>query len=283
MAQEKLLANGTDLSTLVRGVESLAGLLTTPPRRGENVAVPGRNGQLYRPHKLYDSREFAIPLWVVGADPQTGVTPIDTGIGATEFLARIDELVRLFLTPQVTFEYTRPDGSVRVATAEVLDIFEPSRILGGPITGKVTVPLVMADPFWSDQAPISQSFTLATGAEAELTAFADATAPMDDLVITIGPCSNPEISQPAVGGYVAYDGIIATGHKLVIDTDQWKLLPGDGTAWTPDYAAFRHGGVRGPWFQLVPEPTRPPTIMVSHTAGGTAQFTVTGRRRYLTG
>lgn len=266
---ETLKANGVDLSTLVWSATDLSGLLVTPPRRGENIAVPGRNGELYRPHKLFDRREFALPMWVVG----------DT---EAEFLANVEQLVKVFLAPTVTFEYTRPDGSVRIAEAEVLDAFDPSRILGAPITGLVTVPLTMSQPFWTDAEPVSQSFTVTTGTETELTAFAAATAPIDDLVIEISPCSNPEISQPAIGGYVAFDGIITTGHKLIIDMDQWKLLPGDGTPWTPDYAKLRHGGARGPWFQLVPEVDRAPVVMVAHTGGGSATFTVTGRRRYLT-
>lgn len=280
---ETLIANGVDLSSLVHDVTSIAGLLKAPKRRGSDLAVPGRHGLLRRSFKLYDSNEFVLPMWVIGADPDTGDSPADSRLGAELLYARLEELVKVFTADRVVFEHHRPDGTVRQAVCEMLDNWEPDWLFGGPMTGQLKVPLTMADPFWAETTPTSMTFTVATGTELDLTAFAPITAPVPDVTVEFGPCSNPELSQIYVGSYLAYDGIISAGRKLLIDVGLWRMSPSDGTAWNPGYATLRHGGVRGPWFQIAPEPTRPPKLIFTHTGGGTATVTISGRRRYLTG
>jgi hypothetical protein len=280
---ETLTANGVDLSSLVWNVTDLAGLIRTPPRRGENLTVAGRHGQLRRRNKLYDQNEFVLPMWVVGANPFTGSVPSNFEAGASEFLANVEQLVKIFTTETVVLDHTRPDGSVRRAVCEVNQIFDPSRILGGPITGKIDVPLVMPDPFWTDVDETIQTFEAETMETLVLDAFADATAPISDLTIEFGPGSNPELSQLYAASYIAWDEIIDAGHKLILSTGQWAATPGDGTPWNPDLAKLRHGGLRGPWFQITPEPDGPPELIFTHTGGGTMNVTITARRRYLTG
>lgn len=277
---ETLTANGVDLSTLAYNVEDLAGLLRTPVRRGEDVPVPGRNGLLRVPHKLHDAGEFVLPMWVIGCDTMGGVPSGSTQ--EIEFYRRVDELTRLFHTDTVTLDHTLPDGTVRRAVCEVADTMEPERRLGSPLFGRLAVALTNPGAFWTEVTPTSVTFSLTTGQHRVISEFAAATAPMDELVITFEAGSNPEISQPSSGTYLAYDGIIAAGRKLVVDTSDWTLDPGDGTAWTPLYSALRHGGAPGRWFTLFPE-TGGPDVIVTHTGGGSMSCTVSGRRKYLSG
>lgn len=280
---ETVLVNGVDLNSLVWNVTDLSGLIQTPPKRGENLVVAGRHGELRRKNKLYGPNEFVLPMWVVGANPANGVAPPDTQAQAQEFLARISELIKLFTTETVVLDHVRPDGTTRRAICEVLKEFDPSRILGGPITGKVNIPLEMADPFWSDLTTTTMTFNVANFTELELTDFAPADAPIADLTILFGPGSNPELAQNYVASYLAYDGIIAEDTTLSISTGQWAMLPGAGDPWDPSFQALRHGGLRGPWFQISPEPTGAPKLLFTHSGGGTMSVTITAKRRYLTG
>lgn len=283
MATEALRANGINLNSLASNVEDISAILRTAKRRGENIAVPGRHGLLRVPNKLYDMADFVLPFHVLGVDPGTGQV-LGGDAEVTAFYARADELTRLFGSDLITLEHTLPDGSVRRALAETTDVMEWTREPGSPLFGRVSVALRLPEAFWADTAPTTVTFTGTNGTHRVLSEFAAATAPMDELVITwTGPINNPELSQPAGGVYVAYDGVIPAGRKLVVDTAAWRLDPGDGTPWTPDYRAFRRGGsAGGRWFQLMPEPAGPEVIFV-HTTGGSAGCTIAGPRKYLNG
>lgn len=282
MAVEALRANGVNLNSLASNVESIAAILRTPKRRGENIAVPGRHGLLRVPNKLYDMADFVLPFWVLGVDPSSGAI-LGGDAETTAFYARVDELTRLFGGDTVTLEHTRPDGSVRRAVVETTDVMEWTREPGSPMFGRVSVAVRLPEAFWSDTSATTATFAGTNGTHRVLSEFAAATAPMDELVITwTGPINNPELSQPAGGVYVAYDGVIPAGKKLVVDTARWRLDPGDGVPWTPAYAVFRHGGSAGRWFQLMPEPAGPEVIFV-HTTGGSAGASIAGPRKYLNG
>lgn len=281
VATEAIRVNGVDLSQLTSNAESLAGLLKTPPKRGANTPVPGGHGQLRRRNKLFDQADYVLPMWVMGIDPATG-GPVDPYTSDAVFLARIDELVTLFSADEVVIEHDLPDGTTRHAVCEVLDSLEPERQPGMRTFGKVPIALVNPGAFWTETTPKTMSFTVATGTTLTLTEWDGATAPMDQMVYEFGPCSNPELGQPLVASYMAYDQAIAAGRKLTVDTVAWRLHPADGEAWTPDYRYFRHGGAKGNWFQIRPE-LGGPKIVFTHEGGGTATVTITGPRRFLSG
>lgn len=286
MAVETITVNGVDLSTLVRNVESLAGLLRTPERRGENIAIAGRSGRLRQSGRSFEAGVMTLPLWVVGADAASGAT-LYGDAAVTSFYARADELVRLLHAEPLTIDHTLPDGSVRRAVAELAD--EPldfTRQLGSPLFGRVSVALTIPGAFWSDVSTVSVGPTaLATGASTTLTAFAGATAPMEDLIVTFGPGSNPSLSQPLSGAFVAYDGVIASGRKLVVDTETWSVtgtIDAGGT-WAPLITAVRFGPAAKFFYLTPPSAGTGPVVSLAHTGGGTATVTVSGRRKYMTG
>lgn len=278
---EALTVNGTSLATLVRNVESLAGLLRTPVRRGENLVVPGRHGQLRRGDRPFDAGVVVLPLWVVGADAVTGAD--HTGDAAvTAFYARVDELVRLLHASTLMFDHTLPDSSVRRVVAELAE--EPldfTRQLGHPLFGRVSAALTLPDPFWADVgATTAGPFSLATPGTRLLTEFAAATAPMTDLSITFGQGNNPELHQDATGAFIAYDGVIGAGQTLTINCDDTVTAPLVGAGGlVPDYTKVRYRPPR--WFDL--DPTVDLTVRVVHTGGGVMATTITGRRKYMLG
>lgn len=278
---ETLTINGTDMSSLVRNVESLAGLITTPQRRGDNIPVPGRHGQLSRSDRPFDAGTVVLPMWVVGADAATG----DDLIGDASVLAyyaRCDELIRLLHAPTLTIDHALPDGTVRRCVAEMSQSpLDFTRQLGHPLFGRVGVELTIPGAFWRDITPVTPvTFTTATGGANLMSAFAAATAPMVDLDVTFGPSNNPQLTQPGGGSFIAYDGVITSGQTLTIHCDDTVATPLVGTGGlVPDYTKLRYLPPR--WFEL--NPSVDLTCVFTHTGGGTAQVTVAGRRAYLTG
>lgn len=277
---ESITVNGVNLSTLVRNVESLTGLLRAPARRGENLRAAGRHGTLLVPRKLYDAGEMVLPLWVLGADAVTGAN-LSGDAAVTAFYQRVDELLSLF-SGVVTIKHTLPDGSARQCLAEVSEVLEFTRERGSPLFGRVAVALTIPGAFWEDPVPRTQTITGTSGSLHSLTEFAGATAPMDDLRLTFtGPITNPKLTDATTGRWVAYDATLPTGQGVVIDCALWTVL---GLAGELMSQVARRSSDTGRWFELAPgAPGQAPTVHLSHVAGGAASMTFYGKRKFLVG
>lgn len=273
---EAFTINGVSLDTYAYMLTDISGTMSTAPRRGSNVTVPGRHGAIRTP-KRFDPAELVLPLWVVGAAPDGSVPPGSTA--AETFFANRDELLRILNADPLLLEYTRPDGTSRSAYAEVTEVLDFARVGVGP-EAKVSVAMTLFEGFWFDTDPVSQIITGATGVTAELTEFAGATAPMADLTLTFtGPVNNPQLNLGGGSAYVKYNGVVAAGRQLVIDTAVWQVSPGTGTIWSPDLRQVEYAP--GPrWLELDATVT-PFEIAFLHTGGGSATCSISGRRRYL--
>lgn len=275
-AGQKLSVNGTDLSQYAVILQSRAPMMHSPVKRAKNVQVPGRHGAIHVPRKRFDEADFVLNLLVLGANSAGQVPGGSTA--AREFYARADALMALFpAADTVTLVSTLPDGSTRTCVAEVMDKTSIARDLGdAPLVGSMAVAFTIPGAFWCDTTSQTATITGTSGTSATLTAFQGATAPMENLTLTFGPCSNPTITQGST--YFTYNGVIAAGQQLVVNTGTWSLSTGTGTAWTPSYAAT--GYYPGPaWFSL--DPTQALSVSFTHTEGSTATVTVTGPRAYL--
>lgn len=274
---QQLAVNGTDLSQYAAITFSNAPLMGTPAKRAKNVTVPGRHGTIHTPRKKFNEADFVLKFLVLGAQADGTIPGGSTA--AKELYARADALMSLFAAGDtVTLTRTMPDASVRQCVAEVVDKpMDWTRQLGyRPLIAEVTVPLIVPAGFWFDVTPVTSTITGVTGTSATLTAFQGATAPMENLTITFGPCSNPSISQGAT--VLTYNGVVAAGKQLVVSTATWLLSTGTGTAWTPSYSAITY--TPGPaWFSL--DPTQALSVSFGHTEASTATVTITGPRAYL--
>lgn len=283
-------ANGTSLDDLLaQGIEGSTGLHSVPAKRGSNIDVPQRHGQLHVPHKRYQSAALVFPMWVRGVNPD-GSLPSGTDAAARlAFHARVRALVKLFIAGElVTIRHTLSDGTAREITGEVTDVIDFTVARAGRNTlGRVSVGLNCADPFWTDLTDTVETFSLATGNTASLTGFGAASAPMDDVIVRFHPSSNPELTQVSTGVFVAYDGIIAAGRKLEVNTATWAVtgtIDAGGT-WVPGsaptqhIARIRHGGAAR-LFSLAPQHPSP-VVQLEHTGGGSATASITGKQRHL--
>lgn len=273
---EAFTLNGVSLDTYAHMLTDISGIMRVPERRGDNVVVPNRHGRIRSRGKKFDANEVTLPLIVVGADPVTGALPTQQE-ELDAFFERRDQLLNLLYADPAVMAYTRPNGHTVQAEYEVLDVLDFTRRYNEPL-GKVNVALEIPDAFWQDADSVSENIVGPTGTEVPLTAFVGATAPISDTVITVfGPCNNPMFVHG--NRWVRYNGVIDAGRQLQIDMGRWIVGPGTGTLWAPEIRNVEQGAP-GPWFEIDPA-TVPFSVTFSHTTGGSATATISGRRKYL--
>lgn len=281
---ETFTVNGVDLTNLAWKIEDASGAAIMPARRGDNILAPRRHGTIRIPRKRYGEGQFILKMWVKGLNPTTGLVP-GGSTDIDEFYKNVDSLTRLFAAETLTVVHTRPDATARQFIGHLaLDPVAFTREVSSPLFGQFNVAITNPGAFWTDTSDTTQTLTGATGATLTWTSFQAATAPMDELVVTFGPASNPQIVQSSTNVTLAYDAVIATGRKFVIDCAAWNLngTVDAGGNWSYNYAALRHSNsVR--WFELTPNSDgTAPTTVLTHTGGGSVSVTMTGRRKYLT-
>jgi hypothetical protein len=273
---EALTINGVSLASYAFMTSDISGLMTVPERRGENVVVPQRHGRIRQLGTRFDANEIVLPLWIVGADPDTGALPTlpeELDI----FFERRDQLLKLLYADPLLLQYTRPNGHTVQAYGEVVDVLDFTRRHAEPLA-QVSVAIEITNAFWEDADSVSQEITGPTETTVELTEFAGATAPMSDLVITVfGPCNNPMFTHGPQ--WVRFNGVIDAGRQLQIDIGRWLVGPGTGSPWLPSVGQVEQGRP-GPWLELDPS-VQPFEITFTHTTGGSATATISGRRKYL--
>lgn len=282
--------NGTNLDNqLAQGVTGVTGLHHIPAKRGANIQIPERDGELHVPGKLYGPGTVVLPLWVRGVNPVDESVVSDTAARLL-FHQRARDLAALFCVGDlVTVRHTLSDGTAREVTGEATDAI-PFDVTSTDrwTLGQVTIGLTCADPFWADVVDTTADFTATTGSATSLTGFTQASARMNNLVVTFWPASNPRLTQPASGALLAYNGVIGAGRKLVVDTGAWSVTGtvDAGGTWLPTSPPLQHiarveKGPHARLFTLSPERPAAPVVVLTHTGGGTARVTVTGRQRHL--
>lgn len=277
MAAEQIIANGLELISPWCQVEDVSTMLAAAPRRGENVVVPGRHGVIRSPRKRYNPADIVIPMHVKGVDRATGAFVDDP---VSQLHDNIDHLLRVFHAETVLLEYVRSDGTSRYADTELFgEPVEMVREKSSPPLARVSVALTLFNAFWRDAVSSSQTITGVDGTVQPLTAFEGASAPMQNLLITFtGPCNNPMLTHGT--RWVKYNGAIAAGRQLMLNTETWQVSSGTGTPWTPDFRDLEFGE-GATWLELDPSVT-PFEITFNHTTGSSATCTVAGRKAYLT-
>ncbi len=210
-----------------------------PARRGENITLAYRPGQVHRP-KLADARVISLVMWLTGSDPATGAAVDDPRL---RFNDSWDFLRRLVWKPaggQV--DLTRrwwlsdDDGIPQLVTAtgkaEIGDSMTPT--MTGPTRAEFTMTLLMADPYFYG-SPVTT--TIPRGSSASVVNAGHDIAAHGQLQIEfMGPLTNPKLTNltPDTDTWVLYKGSIpANGRvRLSVNTfEAWKLLP---EFWAPE-------------------------------------------------
>lgn len=274
--QGTVRANGVDIAGFASfRTEDLASILRTPPKRTEDVELPDLDGVQYVPDKRHEANELVLPMWVHGCLPD-GSIPAGGQLAA--FYDRADALLDIFGEPRIVLDHERPDGTVRRIVGEVIDVMDwtRKRLYG---SGRVSIALHCADPFWSDVDPVSATVTTTGEIEVDLDEFAGASARMVELLVEFvaaGTCPNPRIEQIGLsegGHFLTYLDTLVD-EQVAIDSGEWST--------TGEFERIAHTGTTARYMVLAPQ--RPaPRVRMSHTGTGSLATTITGRRRFKTG
>lgn len=269
------LVNGVDLENYSTILGADEGFATSAERPDNPLKLPGRHGVLDVGGTLGAS-QITFAGAILGVDPATGAWNPGESFGT--YLQRVDGLMRLLTARTLVITAIRPDGTTRQAVGRVLGSIAPTQQAADPWFGRWRATIRIPGGMWEDQAPVTQQISGTTGTVVPLDAFAAATAPMADLTITApGPISNPLL----VCGDRSWqwNGVIASGRQLVVNTTNWTVSPGTGAAWTPDLRQVSFSPGPG-WLELDPSAVSPFAVTFVHTGGGTASLSITARRKY---
>lgn len=261
-------------------VESATGMLRAAALRTGGVTVPMAHGEISSALMLYGPGTVTLPLRVFGVNRTTGAV---TGDGVADLEANLRYLSGQFHKPTVLVDHVYSASLTKRASCRLrTEPFEASREMTSPPTAVLAVSLNLPGAFWRDVDPVTTpTYSLTSGATQALPAFAGSDAPIDDLIIRIGPSSNPRIYHADDTVVFGYDGIIPAGCQLVVDVANHDLS--QSTGFTPNPSLIRYTPY-AKWFQLEGGPVDPaPTIRLTFTSGGTAALSFTGRRAYRAG
>lgn len=206
LVPRSIVVDGVRLDNYAYLITTRNGWDNAPGLAGENVKVPGRDGEIWRA-KDYEPSSMVLELMIDGKDADGNVPSGYTA--ETKFRANLDALLAIFgkRTGLITVDKEIEDGSVRRNYAEVGAVIAPTYFDGNTIA-MLTVELIFPDPLWRSTTTVT-----ATGsgtATIALSALAGITAPISDAVITIaGAGTNPKVTDSVSGSWIALTGSLS--------------------------------------------------------------------------
>lgn len=278
MGRHRLWIGGLDVVTKAIRAVDLGGFLAVPERRGENLVVDGRNGAIYVGGKRYTGRRAEFEFQLFGRLPD-GSVPADT---RSQFQANLKLLGRVLsqdgLVPMV---HQLPDETYREIPVEVAVALQPEVAKTGDF-GTVGISFDSPSAFWRAQTTTTAAFSMTAGTTRGLAEFDASDAPVDDAVVTIGPSSNPRVTDDSSGTFLEYLDVIGAGSTLQVDCATMTLVGTGGLV--PDRRKLRTHPRDGRWLALSPHVDGPPSLSFSQTGGAASvPLTVSGRQSWLWG
>lgn len=244
--------DGTSLHQFGWSVATLGGSrFDLPPRRGENIQLAYRPGQIHRA-KLADARTINLVMWMTGSTPGTGTAPSDPRLA---FNDNWDTLRRLVWKPngaQVTLtrRWYLTVGGVKTlvsasALAEVADSMTPT--MTGRTRAEFTMTLLLADPFFYGT---QVNTTLDVSDPEVINNPGHDVAGWTNFTIELaGPLTNPKVTNasPNPDVWVKYNGVIGNGSTVTLDVAAFTAYLGS----TNVIGNVTHSGARN-WMALQP-------------------------------
>lgn len=245
-----------------------------PPRRGENITLAYRAGQIHR-NKQPDARVINLVMFLVGMDPATGAQTDDVRLrfnDSWDFLRRLVwkangtqfKLTRRWVLTAPEFPDSSPDPDVlihgspgvpsagvhlvtAVADAEMVGTMTPT--MTGRHRADFTIELLLADPyFYGGQTTATVNVG---GSTAVYNSGHDVASHNYMEVELIGPLTNPRLSNltPEPDVWVQYNGTIPSGTTITLNTGTFTAL--NEATNTNMVGNISHKGARS-WFGLQP-------------------------------
>jgi hypothetical protein len=208
---EDIIFGGVSFAAMGFEVEDLSGFYNLPPKRGDDPVVPLREGRISVP-KFYDQRILSVGLWLAEEN-------------RTDFMALVDQLKVVLAGGAKTLVKVMPDGTQRIASAEVLSRLDAKRI--GVAGARMVVDFAMADPFF--YAPSQVEITaLADDDPKEFPITNPGTAPSRKAVIVFeNGLESPKLTNTINGVWVQYLGTVGAEETVEIDCGAFTALWGE--------------------------------------------------------
>lgn len=284
---ETVTVDGIVLNTYAFNISTLTGRLTTPDLRTKNVEVPGRHGTLRVRNKKFQEGLYTLSMWVKGALPD-GSVPTQK-IARRLFYENLDVLMQVFTrrTGLINIQQVMPDGSVRQCFGEVLAVIDPQSTAANPLA-KFNVAFTLPSPFWQDLDTVTyvSAAGLPVSEVLTLDPFVGATAPMEDLTLTVtGRVSQFKLQALENGSpleidcWVEYNAAVASSVTLTLNSSNWTVSSSSGS---PSVANVSHSGSNF-WLSLPPgwQNSAPQIAWSCTNPDSHTKLTVTGTRKYV--
>ena len=212
---------GVNLTTYAYNVRYLGAGESVPPRRGENLAIPGKTGRHLSTLKPLDERIVTLAMWVKDVESSTGAF----GTAREETLqTNLDTLKRAFARDGTALLKHSMAGTTRQAPAEILSSvqFEP---FGTAPYYQFVVEWVMHYPFWRAETARTTGPTNLTTSPQNVTLVNNGTYRNEQGTISVtGQIVDPKLT---IGDdWVQYTGTVAAGGTLTIDCASWVATNG---------------------------------------------------------
>jgi hypothetical protein len=255
-----------------------------PPRRGDNVTLPYRPGQVPRV-KYADARTISLVMWLTGMDPATGQMTYDQTLrfnDSWDFLRRLvwkpyNAPVALTRRWNLTIDGT-PTLVAATAQAEIADTMAPT--MTGRTRADFTMTLSLPDPyFYGAQSEttvgVAENVTI-TNPGHDVAGYSNFT------VDFVGPLTNPRLYANPVGliwtgtrpgPWVQYTGSIASG--AIYRLDVANFLAFNAATGTSVIGGISNAGARH-WLTLDPGDS-----LVSLAATGTGHAVLRFQPPYI--
>ena len=266
------------VSTVAYNVAST--VLSVPAPKGAHITLPGQDGYTFTPNRSFSPGEFALSMWVIGAEPD-GTIPGTRTLRRGLFERNLHHLLSIATnTSRPVLLSKRQPGTTarRWAYGSVEDSTSIETMMSRQ-RAVFSLVFSLGDSFWADDSLTSATSTANSTLPKtlDLTAAASMSAPVKDAVVTVtGPVTNPRITNPETGVWVEMVGTLASGAVWTVDSGAYTSKVGAANVTT------RHGG--HPRFVYIPTRqgnTSIPRLVLSGTGGGTlTKFSVSFRRKW---
>jgi len=204
--------DGTDLSTF-GVITELDDYLDIAPRRGGDITIPNRHGELYV-EKVYDSRSISFGMAIKASN--------------AEALEQVfDDLKTLFYSEtQKVLANTRADTTVRTVLATVEDTLQVRRESYN--FARCVVNFKLANPFFRGEVATDDNTTVI---DSDPTVYVveniGNTKETDPVIILTGPLENTVITNSTTGAVLVYNGVIPSPRIVTIQTVNMEYVAVD--------------------------------------------------------
>lgn len=209
---ERYIFDGYDLSTYAAAIGDYTAVETSPQLRGSDNPFTGLPGALYQ-EKMPDSGAFQITIYLFPTLPD-GTPDLSDAVQAR---VNLDKLYTIFGTGQKEFVRIFPDGSARVAKAQVWQ-YQPHVLGTEPIVYALDVTFHLADPYWYGAAVIDGPRTISASPTDYTVTHPGSVWGYKVVLELVGAFTNPRITNLRNGDAVEYIGALTSAQRLVIDS-----------------------------------------------------------------